>query len=281
MFVDIETPKSPIAVENILMHYKKGWLSEDKTWRLPREKITPDVCFEVLKSTNYARNIKDMLERVVILSKEEQAQFKEVVLATFDRREQPENIQIIGKILADHHDYRDELEALIDRDDTDFLCSAPYIKRGRRSEQKYFNQDDVFDCDKLVLTRDYAKFSQCRNLPTVLDLSACDVVRFENFYDNSLANVQKIIFAPYSMVYFYRVQGFPSHLDLSNCSGLDFRCSDLAQVEQLKMSSNACVNFDNCFHIPQNLELDKCKSLHVDGKDFRLLKNLCWQKDRS
>lgn len=275
MFVDIHDFKSAIAVENMLTPYKKGRLSDDKKWRLPREKITPDVCFEVLKSTNYARNIKDMLERVVILSKEEQAQFKEVVLATFDRREQPENIQIIGKILADHHDYRDELEALIDRDDTDFLCSAPYIKRGRRSEQKYFNQDDVFDCDKLVLTRDYAKFSGCPNLPSVLDLSACEIVRFEDI-DVALEKVEKLIFAPCSMVYFYRVQSFPSHLDLSNCSGVDFRYSDLAQVQQLKISPNACANFDNCSHIPQNLELDKCKS----GEDFRLLKNLDWQKER-
>ena len=129
MFVDIHDFKSAIAVENMLTPYKKGRLSDDKKWRLPREKITPDVCFEVLKSTNYARNIKDMLERIVSLSKEEQAHFKEVVLATFDRREQPENIQIIGKILASSHNYRNELVALIDRDDTDFLCSAPYIKR--------------------------------------------------------------------------------------------------------------------------------------------------------
>ena len=276
MFIDIENLKSPIAVENLLMPYKKGRLSPNKKWRLLREKITPDVCFEVLKSTNYARNIKDMLERVVILSKEEQAQFKEVVLATFDRREQPLSVQVLGELLAKNNNYRDELDALINRADADFLCSAAQIKRGRRSEQKYFNQNDVFDCDKLVLTRDYAKFSQCRNLPTVLDLSACDVVRFENFYDNSLANVQKIIFAPCSMVYFYRVQSFPSHLDLSNCSGVDFRCSDLAQVQQLKISPNACANFDNCSHIPQNLELDKCKS----GEDFRLLKNLDWQKER-
>lgn len=279
MFVDIHDFKSAIAVENMLTPYKKGRLSDDKKWRLPREKITPDVCFDVLKATNYARNIKDMLERIITLPKEEQAQFKEVVLSTFDRREQPENIQIIGKILASSHNYRDELEALIHCPNTDFLCSAPQIKRGRRSEQKYFDQDDVFGCDKLVLTQDYAKFSGCLNLPSVLDLSTCKIVRFENI-DVALEKVEKILFAPCSMVYFYRVQRFPQYLDLSNCTGLDFSRSDLAQVKQLKFASNVCVDFHGCSNIPQNLERDKCKRLHIDGRDCLLGNMFHLQKER-
>ena len=83
MFVDITDFKSALAVENLLTPYKKGRLSPDKKSRLPKEHITPDVCMEVLQSTNYARNIKDMLNCIAELPQSEQAQFKEVVLATF------------------------------------------------------------------------------------------------------------------------------------------------------------------------------------------------------
>lgn len=280
MFIDIENLKSPIAVENLLMSYKKGRLSPNKKWRLPREKITPDVCFEVLRSTNYAHSIKDMLERIYRLSDEEQIPFKEVVLSTFDRREQPLSVQVLGELLAKNNNYRDELDALINRADADFLCSAAQIKRGRRSEQKYFNQNDVFDCDKLILTCDYAKFNKPRSLPAVLDLSACDVVRFEYIDDDALVNVEKIIFAPYSMAYFSHVKSFPQHLDLSNCSGLNFSFCEFAGVKQLDLAKDVCVRFDKCFNIPLNMAFDKFKSLRVDGMDCSFLKEVYLQKGR-
>ena len=73
MFVDITNPKSPLAVENILTPYKKGRLVSGI--RQPKEKISPDVCIDILKSTNYARNIKDMLLCIAELPLSEQAQF--------------------------------------------------------------------------------------------------------------------------------------------------------------------------------------------------------------
>ncbi len=100
MFVDIEIFKGAIAVENILMPYKKGRLASDKKTRLPKEQITPDVCMQVLKSTNNPRNIKDMLQCVVDLPLDEQAQFKEVILACFANREQPDEVFEIAEKLA-------------------------------------------------------------------------------------------------------------------------------------------------------------------------------------
>ena len=110
MFVEITDSKSPLAVENILTPYKKGRLAPDKKLRLPKEKITPDVCMTVLRSTNYARNIKDMLECIQHLPDAEQVQFKEVVLAVFDNREQPEAIVELGQRLAENSGYLEELK---------------------------------------------------------------------------------------------------------------------------------------------------------------------------
>ena len=92
MFVDVTNFKSALAVENILTPYKKGSLSQDKKTRLPKKKITPEVCLKVLQTTNYARNIKDMLQCIAELPVSEQGEFREVVLSTFERREQPDAV---------------------------------------------------------------------------------------------------------------------------------------------------------------------------------------------
>ncbi len=85
MFVDIESPKTPLKIANILTAYDKGVVI--KGVRQPKEKLTPDVCFDILKSTNYPRCIRDMLACIAKLPDEEQAQFIDVVLATFSNRE--------------------------------------------------------------------------------------------------------------------------------------------------------------------------------------------------
>ena len=109
MFVDIADFKSALAVENLLTPYKKGRLSSDKKTHLPKEKITPDVCLEVLRSTNYARNIKDMLQCIAELPQAEQRAFKDVILAVFDNREQPKDILILAKKLVVASDYEAEM----------------------------------------------------------------------------------------------------------------------------------------------------------------------------
>ena len=121
MFVDITNPKSPLAVENILAPYKKGRVIRGV--RQPKEKITPDVCLEILKSTNYARNIKDMLLCIAELPTSEQAQFKEVIIATFYKREQPQSVVTLGCQLADAHGFI--LPQSQDEEHPTYLSSAP------------------------------------------------------------------------------------------------------------------------------------------------------------
>ena len=49
-FIDITEPRSPLGTENILRPYKRG-----------EAEITVDVCTGVLRGTNFARSIRDML----------------------------------------------------------------------------------------------------------------------------------------------------------------------------------------------------------------------------
>ena len=182
MFVDIVDSKGAIAVENILMPYKKGRLSSDKKTRLPKEPITPDVCMEILKSTNYARNIKDMLLCIAELPQEEQAQFIDVVLACFDKREQPNDVLVLGKKLAVAHGVENELNTLLKAQNEETLLSAPKLSRAL-----YTDVSSLHNCllkienyDKLVWKRKGMPFLKDIKLPAYVELADAQIVQVEN-----------------------------------------------------------------------------------------------------
>lgn len=152
MFVDIENPKSPLAVENILTPYKKERVIRGK--RYPKEPITPNVCMEILHSTNYARNIKDMLSCIADLPLFEQAQFKDVVLATFDRREQPNDVLVWGKKLAVASGFEAELAEVQKVKDGDFLFSAPQVDKSFVSFKNTFENVDFSAYQRLTCLSD-------------------------------------------------------------------------------------------------------------------------------
>ena len=178
MFVDIENFKSALAVENILTPYKKGRLSDDKKTRLPKEKITPDTCMEILKSTNYARNIKDMLECIKELPAHEQAQFKDVVLATFDNREQPNDILVLGKKLAVASGFEAELSEAQKLKDGEFLHSSSKLDKAFVSLKDSFEDVDFSAYDKVICLSDKeiqflegVKFPKHLEIPNSSDVS--------------------------------------------------------------------------------------------------------------
>ena len=130
MFVDIENPKSPLKVVNILTAYDKGVVI--KGVRQPKEKLTPEVCFDILKSTNYPRCIRDVLQLIAKLPDEEQAEFKEVVLAAFDHRLQPTDILQLGQELAEKSGYGIEFAKLKKMKEGEYLLSDATVRKGLR-----------------------------------------------------------------------------------------------------------------------------------------------------
>ena len=154
MFVDIKHPKSPLKIANILTAYDKGVVI--KGVRQPPKKLTPEVCFDILKSTNYPRCIRDILQLIAKLPDEEQAQFKDVVLACFDNREQPEPVLQLGQEIAEKSGYGIEFAKL------------KKIKEGA----------------KLNLYR-------AENLPANLDFSLCSKV---NLSGCNFSAVKKLVF---------------------------------------------------------------------------------------
>lgn len=154
MFVDIESFKSVLAIENLLIPYKRGRLASDKKSYLPKEPITPDICWEVLRSTNAPRNINDMLSCIADLPPSEQAQFKDVVLVTCTQREQPDkktyNIVLLGKKLAAASGYEHELGEAQKIKEGDFLLSSSKCDKGFVTFENTFYDDDFGSYNKVV-----------------------------------------------------------------------------------------------------------------------------------
>ena len=240
MFVDILDFKSAIAVENILTPYKKGRLAQDKKTRLPKEKITPEICMEVLQSTNYARNIKDMLLCIAELPQAEQAAFRDVVLAAFYNREQPNDILVLGKKLAVANGFEEALSAAIYPQDGEFLLSGPRLLRGYRSpilnlEDEEVAKIDCFECS------DVEFFAFDKNvLPSEMRFPFAKQVYFAH---SSLENVKKMTFNPEATVYLDNESVLPQNLEVATCRYLVVPPEVLPVVQKWKVREGS-LGFD-------------------------------------
>ena len=238
MFVDIESSKSALAVENILMPYKKGRLSSDKKTRLPKEPITPDVCMEILKSTNYARNIKDMLLCIAELPQEEQAQFREVVLACFDKREQPNDVLVLGKKLAVAHGFEGALgEVVLQDDDEEFLASLPFRAWTYRTEDADLRGTfSLGDYDRLLCLSDetiflgtdpqdsqYSQYSEAPQMPAIIEAPNSRVVILD---DCNSAKLRKISLKEGGELYLRHLEPWPQELDVLQCAQVHLDMGD-------------------------------------------------------
>ena len=230
MFVDIEDFKSALVVENILTPYKKGQFAQDKKTRLPKEPITSEVCMEILKSTNYARNIKDMLQCIADLPMHEQAQCKDVVLAVFSNREQPQSVWDLGRKLAETSGYEKEFDEACVLKEGIIIDSAPYYSTGLGVGTEPLSYEDLATHSKLIAVGDKINFKNVGNLPAVVDVSRCAEV---NLSGNDLADVAPLYFRKGAKVILNGVQNPPRNLDFSQCAEVDFDGADWHRTERL------------------------------------------------
>lgn len=251
MFVDITDLKSALAVENILMPYKKGRLSSDKKMRLPKEKITPRACLEVLRSTNYSRNIKDMLLCIKELPLAEQAQFKEVVLAVFVAREQPAEIVELGKELARSSGFETKFNEAENGVYTFYLASAPQRSIVFKTDEGNLFGMDFSSYDKLICESegtlylgsnsdpDSDDYTPPVTLPPVIEAPKCPVVNFcgENSCDGT--KLRKLILAKDGDVYMQGVYPLPEQLEISDCKKIVVGERDMALYQKWKYRPDA------------------------------------------
>ena len=278
MFVDIENFKSALAVENILTPYKKGRLSQDKKSRLPKEPITPDICMEILKSTNYARNIKDMLECIKELPPHEQAQFKDVVLACFDNREQPNDILVLGKKLAVASCFEAELSEAQKLKDGEFLHSSSKGDKGFVSLESAFRNVDFSAYDKVICLSDAnINFLEGVKFPKILEFPNSSDVSFFNEVQRvgcDFTGVQSVRFKDGAFVNFEMAKNLPPNIDVSMCSKVFLARCDLKEQPNLSFKHGAKVLLDGNQNIPAHLDVSMCQSVYIYNCDWKDLPRL-------
>ena len=262
MFVDITNPKSPLAVENLLTPYKKGRMIDGQ--RQPKEKITPHVCMDILRSTNYARNIKDMLLCIAELPTSEQAQFKDVVLATFSNREQPNDILILAKKLAVTSDYEKELSQICRFEKGEILLSAPTLRKGFVSNATK-PLDDFSKCGKLWLINSEKVDVQIKaKLPEIVEIPYARVIDFQHI---DCTNVKEIHFGKVEFAFFNFVKNLPPNLDFSQCDEIYLEGCDLRGHPNLRFKDGAKV-FLKAAILPKDLDVSSCAEVHLDNCDL-------------
>ncbi len=102
---------SLLQVRNELFANYVSGIGNNKTFT-PQGKdgnpFTPEQAKRILSVTNYAPYMRDMLKLIATFPKEKQMPFRDVVLATFEEREQPNGVLIFGKKLAIAGGYEEE-----------------------------------------------------------------------------------------------------------------------------------------------------------------------------
>lgn len=274
MFVDISDFKGAIAIENLLMPYKKGRLASDKKTRLPKEQITPQICMQILKSTNNPVNIKRMLECIAELPEVEQAQFKDIVLSTFDNRCQPDAVVEVGRNLAKTSHYEDAFELMLSSHHGDMLKSdASVVKTYGCSENVYqailknYNGrlENLTDYDKLLCLTDEDEFLSCYpsareqlKYPKIVEIPFADKV---NLQDADMSNTQKIVTHENAIVDLCDAVGLHENLEIPYAEVIRVNTPDIDLLQTWKCRDDALM-----------LDLRRKKILYE--KDFSLMGNL-------
>ena len=232
MFVDIEDFKSAIGVENILTPYRKGRVAPDKKSRLPKEHITPDVCAQILKSTNNPVNIKHMLECIKELPALEQAQFKDVILSTFEQREQPHDILVLAKKLALANGFEKELGEAQKLNEGKFLVSDSRLSYGLKLQEIPVLGGKFDGIDKLICSSDKEVTILLPNtdLPPILDIPNSPYVML---MCANLADIKQIKLKEGAEINLSHTDVFPDSLDLSMCSKVTVDTADKNELEKL------------------------------------------------
>ena len=279
MFVDIENPKTPLKIANILTAYDKGVVV--KGVRQSPQKLTPEVCFDILKSTNYPRCIRDILQLIAKLPDEEQAQFKDVVLACFDNRDQPADILQLGQEIAEKSGYGIEFAKLKKIKEGEYLFSDADARKCfmcLKSEFKYENfsayDKVIFLSDKKIQFSDDVKFPKNMEFPNSPDVSFYD----ENGWGGlNLLGVQSIRFREGAKVSLHEAYNLPIDIDFPMCDEVDLRGCDLSEQPNLRFKDGAKVKLLYAKNLPVNLDFSQCDEVDLSYCDLSEQPNLCFK----
>ena len=267
MFVDIENPKTPLKVTNILTAYDKGVVV--KGVRQPPKKLTPEV---------YPRCIRDILQLIAKLPDEEQVQFKDVVLACFDNREQPTDIFQLGQELAEKSGYGIDFAKAQKFKEGEYLFSDATVRKGLMCPDSEFTDEDFSAYDKVMFLSDKKiQFSEDVKFPKNMEFPNSPDV---SFYDDciwrssDLQGVQGIRFKDGAKVNLRSATNLPHNLDVSKCAYMNLSGCDLFNQLNLRFKDGAVVDLWQAKNLPKNLDFSQCDEVDLSYCDLSEQPNL-------
>ena len=281
MFIEIINPSNPLRTENFLRPYKRG----EKTF-------TPEVARQVLETTNHKKSISDTLQLIANLPKDQQADFKDIILATFDHREQPADTLLLAKKLATSHGFEDELNAILNYDYTkdteqDVVYAsainqiAVYVTYAAIPKASDYPPNTSLVCinnsihlsNTELASLKSIKFRQgaevylkyCKSLPQILDFSGGCV----NLNDADLTNLKKIICRNGVDICFKNADIFPQELDFSQCKSVYFDYCDLISSPRLIAPKNGILHLNNSNNISADIYFSTCRLVGLRDSHFQ------------
>ena len=264
MFVDIENPKSPLKIANILTAYDKGLVI--KGVRQSPQKLTPEVCFDILKSTNYPRCIRDILQLIAKLPDEEQAQFKDVVLACFDNEKSSYGIDFAKAQKIKDGPY---LFSEVDAQKCEARVDAVFTDEDFRTYDKV-----VFLSDKKIQFGINVKFPKNMDIPNASDVC---------FYDEqealgvNLEGAQNIHLKDGAKLVLKGAVNVPVGMDFSQCDEVDLDYCDLSEQENLCFKDGAKVSLSGTENLHGNLDVSPCAEVDLAECDLSSVKKLVFK----
>lgn len=280
LFVAITNPVNALRVENIIRPYKKG-----------EKAFTSKVARDILSMTNHPKNIRDILNIIAALPKDEQAPFQNIVLAAFTQREQPADTVILGKKLAITNGYEKELNNTLNNDlpnaedGSYFYASATNRIIACISTDKKPNISDFptgttiyFIADTVELhDQDFADIKEinfkkgssvlmthCQNLPKDTDFTMCHNISIKN---TNLKAIRNWNFRGCRSVALSHCGNIPKALDFSMCDEVNLSHTDISDTD-IKFKKDAVVDL-SCATLPQKLDVSMCSKINLHDVEIK------------
>ncbi len=263
----ISSPKGALKIENMLRPYKRG-----------EKEITLDVGSEVLLSTNYARNIRDMLMCIEKLPLDKQREFESIVLLTFVDRLQPDDIHNIAKNLAEKGGYGKKLAKYIAqtaRRRGEVLMSSPTPTYCLQSFDTDFVQFNAEKYDGLKVLREKCSIKAVSNLPSFIDLTECSTVEI---YGQNLQKVKTLKLAPNCNIEITHCQNLPNNIDFSQVQNICLNGCDLRNFDKLILGKGHEAQLIGVKNLPSFLDLSGYDKVLLIGADLSHLRYLKLKK---
>ena len=243
-----------------------------------KKDITIDVGLQVLLSTNYARNIRDMLACIEKLPIDKQKEFENVVLLTFDMRLQPDDIHNIALKLAKNNGYEKKLQHYIDltaRAGGEVLMSSPMPAYTLQTFDTDFVRFDANKYEGLKVLRSKCSIKDVPELPHIVDLTDCSTVEI---YKQNFQNVKVLKLASNSNVEITHSYNLPENIDFSQVQNICLNGCDLGNLDKLVLGKGQCAQLLLVTNLPPYLDASGYDKVELAGSDLSRLKHLKLKK---